>query len=267
MIFDIRTTEYAQQTLVNITGVPISVWQQYLGQENNYKYVDYLVEDVINKHGQLPKDYRDFEFIYFHITTSANACSSFRKHGVLDLQQSYLCEDSELKMFLESHGIHIDLIEETLAYKEKIFDITYNRQVPRRETEAYNCWSIGRKFYYDYTTCGFLSVWEGSPYGGYVHRRPEILMNIDNLLGLRLSHEWASTHQPYEIVAKVSGDKIVYDGDDDQSDVDKVLNYLTKAYLTAFGEPTEAILLLKNNVQVPATDILEIKPLRYWKEY
>lgn len=265
MIYDIRTTEYAQQTLTNLTGVPISVWERYLGRENEYKYTDYLVADVINSYGHFPHSYRDFEFIYFHVTTSANRCASFRRHGILDLRQSYLCQDSELRVFLEKHGIHIDLSERILVYHGQEFDITFGA-CPRQDTEAYKRWSIGRKFYYDYTTCGFLSIWERSSYGGQVHLRPEILMDIDDLLGLNLSREWASTHDSYEIVARVSGEKIVYDSDDNQSDEDKVLNYLTKAYWTAFGEPSENILLIKNHIQIPPTDILEIKPMEHWKD-
>ena len=142
-------------------------------------------------------------------------------------------------------------------------------ELAQEETQRliYKCWAIGRKFYFDYTTCGFLSVWERSPYGGQVHRRPEIIMNIGNLLGLILSREWMSIHSPYEIVAKVSGEKVIYDSDDDQSDEDKVLNYLTKAYLTAFGESRENTLLLKNHIQIPPIDILEIKPMEYWKGF
>lgn len=264
MIYDIRTTEYAQQTLTNLTGVPIPVWEQYLGHEQEYEYTDYLVEDVINSHGYLPRSYRDFEFVYFHVTTSANGCASFRKHGILDLKQSYSCHDSELREFLEKHDIHINLDERILAYRGQGFDITFGA-CPRQDTETYKCWSIGRKFYFDYTICGFLSVWERKPYGGQVHRRPEILMNMDNLLGLNLSQEWMSIHDSYEIVAKVSGEKIIYDGDDNQSDKDKVLNYLTKVYFAAFSEPTEEVLLIKNNVQIPPSDILEIKPMRHWK--
>ncbi|WP_088188043.1 hypothetical protein [Desulfosporosinus sp. FKA] len=218
MIYDIRTTEYAQQTLTNLTGVPIPVWKQYLGHEREYKYTDYLVADVINSHGNLPRSYRDFEFVYFHVTTSANGCASFREYGILDLKQSYSCHDSELREFLEKHDIHINLDERILTYR------------------------------------------------GQVHRRPEILMDIDNLLGLNLSREWMSTHDSYEIVAKVSGEKVIYDSDDDQNEEDKVLNYLTKAYLTAFGEPSENILLIKNHIQIPPMDILEIKPMEHWKD-
>lgn len=265
MIYDIRTTEYAQQTLVNLSGVPISIWEHYVGHEDEYRYIDDLVEHVINCHGHLPSDYRDFEFIYFHITTSANKCLSFRKHGILDLKQSYLCHDSELREFLEKHDIHIELDKRMLTYCGKEFDITFG-DCPSRNTEAYKRWSVGRKFYYDHTTCGFLSVWERSPYGGEVHLRPEILMNIDNLLGLTLSQEWVLTHHAFEVIAKVRGEKIVYDGDEHQTDKDKVLNYLTKAYLTAFGEPSEEIILIKDDIMIPPLDILEIKPMEHWME-
>lgn len=120
------------------------------------------------------------------------------------------------------------------------------------------------KFYYDYTSCGFLSIWEKSAYGGNVHQRPEILNNIDEVLGLNLSQEWYLTHKPYEIVAAVYGNEIVYDGYDDYCDRDKIVNYLTRAYNTAFGASVEDILLLKNHVQVPPHRILEINPITYW---
>ena len=153
-----------------------------------------------------------------------------------------------------------------LTYNGKVFDISYNAgNCPRTGTQEYLCWSIGRKFYYDFTTCGFLSVWERSPYGGQVHCRPEILWDIDNLLRLNLSEEWEQSHFPYEIVAQVNGSDIVFDGDDDQSDKDKVLMYLTMAYDTAFGEPFEHILLMKNGIQISPDRIIEIKPLTCWR--
>ena len=71
-------------------------------------------------------------------------------------------------------------------------------------------------------------------------------------------------HKPYEIIAIIQGSDIVYDGDDNQSSKDKILNYLTKAYNTAFGSPFEEIVLLKNNIQVPPHRIIEINPLSYW---
>ena len=52
---------------------------------------------------------------------------------------------------------------------------------------------------------------------------------------------------------------------DDDSEEDKVLCYLAKAFNNIFGEPHEEVVLLKNGIQVPPKDILEIKPLECWR--
>lgn len=264
LIYDIRTAENALTTLVNFTGVVPPIWEKYILLRNNYQYDEDLVEDVINKHGHFPSSYETWMFIYFHVTTSANKCRSFKEHGILDLKESYLCHDSELRRFLDDKGVVIDIEAHSLSYRGQVYDISYGKCPSRFDTKAHACWSIGRKFYYDYTTCGFLSVWDRSPYGGYVHCRPEILSDIDNLLDLTLSQEWHLSHEPYEVVAVVPGTDIVYDGDDYQSSRDKVINYLTKAYNTAFGSPHEEILLLRNNIQISPHRIIEIKPLSCW---
>lgn len=264
LIYDIRTSEYAQQTLANLTGVPISIWKQYSNRKNEYEYTENLVADVVNSYGYLPNNYMDFDFICFHVTTSANECLSFRKNGILDLKQSYMCCDSELRQFLENHDIHIQLDNKILTYHNKVYDITY-RKCPRNDIKNYKCWSIGRKFYFDYTICGFLSVRKPYPYLGYVHKRPEILKNIDDLLGLNLSKEWESIHKPYEITVKINGQKIVYCGDDTDTSDDKVINYLTKAYHNAFNEPSEEEILMKNHVKIPSSDIIDISSLQCWK--
>lgn len=97
-----------------------------------------------------------------------------------------------------------------------------------------------------------------------VHWRPEILYNIDELLGLRLSYKWAETHISYAVVARVGGDKIVYDGEENKSDKDKVIDYLTRAYKTAYYEPDEQILLLQNNIEIPPSDIIKISEFKCW---
>ncbi len=263
-VFDIRTSESALSTLVSLTQVMPPIWEQYILRHKEYRYDDDLVEDVIRNHGVFPDSYENWMFIYFHVTTSANGCASFRKHGILDLNNSYRCADSELRIFLDEKGIEVDIDNCVLKYRGRSFDISYGPHPYGFDEEAKDRWAIGRKFYYDYTTCGFLSVWEASPYGGYVHRRPEILSDIDKLLSLSLSQEWCVTHEPYEVVALVKGTDIVYDSDDDQSSKEKVLHYLTKAYTTAFGSPHEEIVLLKNHIQVPPRNIVDIKPLSCW---
>lgn len=128
--------------------------------------------------------------MYFHITTSANEYRAIKKHGILDLKRAYLCEESELRRFLNQHCVFIDLDNKYLSYNNRKYDISFNVESrPTIQTEEDYCWLVGRKFYYDYTTCGFLSVCEQRPYSGEVHYRPEILGNIDRLLNLDLSGE------------------------------------------------------------------------------
>lgn len=264
-VYDIRTSQNALATLVNFTGIVPPIWEKSMSQRGDYHYEEDFVESIITKNGSFPQSYENWLFTYFHITTSANECESFKKYGILDLRDSYLCEESELRQFLNDKGIVIDIDNHTLRYKEHIFDISYGASPPSFGSVAYARWCIGRKLYYDFTTCGFLSVSVNGPYGGDVHYRPEILSDIDRLLNLSLSQEWCVNHQPYEIVAMVPGTDIVYDSDDNQSSREKVLNYLTKAYLAAFGSTSEEILLLKNNIHIPANRIIEINPLRYWR--
>lgn len=265
MIYDIRSNDHAQQTLVNFTGITTSVWKKYVDRESEYDYnIDSLVASVIDSaHGCLPNSYRNWYFVYFHVMTSDDNCASYWQHGILNLRRSYLCCDSGLKKFLDNFGIHIDLDKQVLSYLGREFNITFGDCPDEaNDNEAYRSWLVGRKFYYDYTTCGFLSVEKNRPYGGQVHLRPEILFDIDNLLGLDLSQKWAATHKPYKIVVKVNAEQIIHD---DASDREIVLSYLAKAYNNAFGTTSEIPIILKNDVHIPPSNILEIKPFKCWQ--
>lgn len=266
MLFDIHTECAARQTLLRLTGIPIDIWEVNLNRERDYELQDYFVEAMIEEYAtkQMPQSYMDMEFVYFHITTSSDNCASIRHNGILDLKKAYECNDSELRHFLDKHGIRIDIENAILTYRGQKYNIYYGRCPWDHESVEYKCWSVGRKFYYDYTTCGFLSVWNRSPYGGQVHKRPEILWDIDELLNTSLSDEWERTRMAYEIVAKVSGKHICYPYDEDATETEKVMTYVIMAYNEAFNGSSENILLLKNGVQIPPNDILEINPFSIW---
>lgn len=119
MIYDIRTTEYAQSTLTKLSGVPISTWLQYRVSESKYQYTDSFLADVIASHGSLPLSYKNLVFIYFHVTTSANGCSSIRKNGLLDLKQTYLSIDSELRVFLDQHDIKFNFDYRVMTHRDQ----------------------------------------------------------------------------------------------------------------------------------------------------
>lgn len=266
MIFDIHTKQAAQQTLFRLTGISSEIWERDLHHECDFMLQDDFVEDMISKYGnrRLPSSYMDMTFVFFHVTTSADGCAAIIQNGLLDLNYAYKCKESELRRFLDSHDINIDLESAILYYQGHEYNIYYGMCPRNHRSEEYKCWSVGRKFYYDYTICGFLSAREHHPYGGQVQRRPEILWDIDELLKTRLSDEWEQTHRPYEIVAKVCGENICYPYDDNVPERDKVMAYVVMAYNEAFYESGENILLLKNEVHIPPADILEINPLSIW---
>lgn len=213
-VYDIRTSENAMKTLVELTGVSPYVWKEYSFRERDYPCTEDLIEEVIQKHGNL-----------------------------------------------DAHDIKIDIENRTLCYKAQIYDISYSECPSDERSEAYACWGIGYRFYGDFTTCGFLSTDVKFAYGGNVHFRPEILVDIDELLGTKLSDEWRISHKPYEVVAAIKGMDIRYD-----SERGKNLYYLTRAYENAFELLSQEIILLKNGVQIPPDRIIDIRPLHCWKD-
>lgn len=111
---------------------------------------------------------------------------------------------------------------------------------------------------YDYGICGFLS-YGNTPYPGNVHIRPEILLNIDDLLQTNLSDIWEKDHHTYEVIAQTDSDKIILDDDN------PMMAYLVRAFWSAFWT-NESLILLKPNIDVLPTDILEIKKFNRWKD-
>ena len=269
MIFDIHTKEAAQGTLQELTGIVAEKWESYLHEEDRYTCQDDFVKDMLQKFctRTLPQSYADMKFVFFHITTSENACESIKKAGLTDLKRTYQNRNSELRIFLDTHDISIDLCGKELFYKEKCFKIdseNHPADSDNCDSVEYKCWSIGRKFYEDHAVCGFLSTRDGLVYEGRVHKRPEILMDIDALLGTQLALEWERSHSAYKVIARVNGHDICYAYEDEQSEEEKIMAYIVMAYNAAFKGGDENIVLMKDGVQIPACDILTIESFQEW---
>lgn len=263
MLFNIHTEKDAQDTLKHITAIPFSVWERENAHFDEYEYCDDFLEATIKKYGKTLPRFNDIDFVISHITTSANACRGIKENGLTDLASVYRSPDSELRIFIEQHKIEIRLDRNCLKYGDRYFDISFDDRPDSSDTEAYNAWLVGRKFYYDFCVNGFLQIDPESTYLGCVHKRPEILKNIDDLLHLRLSEEWARSHSTYAVIAKVSGRNLVCDSEQPSSD-GKVLSYLCRAYDAAYGGKSTIVTMLKDNIQVPAQDILQINPFPLW---
>lgn len=263
MTYDILTQQNARKTLQRLTGIEWSTWQ-YLNR--NYNKEQFLsdedyVKRILDKEDCFLPAFRELEFTFGHITTSSTACESIRNGGLMKLA----CTNkvTELGLFLSNHDVDINIEQHTLKYNGRTYDISFGDCPPVHNREEYAAWRVGRKLYYDYCICGFLS-YSKQPYGGYIHKRPEILKDMDELLNTDLATEWVATHTPYEIVVRVSADKIVYDGRNSDSEQEKVMNYLMKAYWCSFSD-MENVILLKNDVEIQICDILNIRPFNMWR--
>lgn len=264
LIYNIRTKEDAIFTLETLTGISWYEWAKNSNRINDYQYADYFIEAMLDDNNMEIPIFDELKFVFSHITTSGNVCRSIAKHGLLDLINSYECMDSEIRIFLDKHGIYINVDKKTLEYQGCIYDIHFDRYdpAPYSDTVDYYAWSVGRKFYFDYTVCGFLSINPSSPYGGYVHMVPEIISDIDRLLGTNYQNEWVQNTRAYEIVAQVNGSDIVIDPEVPERE--QMISYILMAYNEAWDYKFENILLMKNGIQIMSEDILDIIEFNEW---
>lgn len=72
VVYDIRSIENAKKTLENITHIPSAIWERYIGKKEEYGYTweEDFVKHIIELHGNIQSSYKDWIFIYSHITTS-----------------------------------------------------------------------------------------------------------------------------------------------------------------------------------------------------
>lgn len=264
MIYDIRTKEKAIMTIEDITGIPWYEWVKNTNRLRDYYYEDEFIDIILQEHNARLPDFNQVSFVFSHITTSSNACDSIKTSGLLDLCDTYRNSQSELRRFLDSHNIFIDIDRGILKYYDKEYDVSFNRNAPspRSNTIEERAWCIGRKLYFDFTICGFLSINPDNPYGGNVHLVPEIIWDVDNLLKIELREDWIKETRAYEVVARVEGDNVVIDAEG--SDREQMISYILNAYHQAWEYESENIILLKNNVSIPSRDILEVNEFNLW---
>lgn len=267
LLFDIRDEEKAAKTLERLTGVNATYWYiERIKNNGRYDYTDADkdIERIISRNkGHYPQ-LCDLELVITHLTTSNNGCRSILDVGIIDLKKAYTNTRSELRRFLEQHGIEIRLDACCLKYNEKYYDISYEECPWDNESEEYAAWSVGRKFYYDFTVCGFLSINSKRPYSGMVHRRPEILWDIDKLLCTNLQTEWVRIYKSYEVVFKIPVLDTIYNGRDTESEQEMIMHYLLDAYMCISSGPDTEEILCKNGIEVCPNQILECNRFTMW---
>lgn len=266
MDYDIRTPDLARHTLSNITGIPEYFWLYEKNISDGNIDSEYIRNIIQKYNGNLPS-FENLYFIISHITTSTDGCAYILENGLTDLKSAYLNVNSELRKFLDVNNINIILDYSCLIYNGEYYSIEY---------EGYDCpwdqdgieykgWSVGRKFYYDNGLCGFFSINPKDIYGGNVHKNPEIINDIDNLLGTDLSFEWKNNHSPYEVVFKIpSSDLELYEHQNDTND-EKLITLLMMAFSEMLYGPSENLAQCKPDAKIMPDQIIEILPFNKWQ--
>lgn len=110
----------------------------------------------------------------------------------------------------------------------------------------------------------FYQISKNDVYGGWVHCRPEIISDIDALLGTRLADEWGASKESYAIVFKVPIRDTIYNGWDSDTESEMVKSYLYDAYMCICIGPDTKEILCKNGVEILPNQILECYRFQEW---
>lgn len=249
-IFDITTPQKAYDTFLKLSNISELILNHYITEAKhlssanesfttmarNFNFSPTFIPDELICHAQ-------------HITTSANGCINIKQHGLKDLQSTYEDTNSELRQFLDSQDIKINLPDKTLSYSGEQFSIAYVE-----ENKNLSAWKVGRKFYYDYNLCGFLSFNRKVYYGGRVNQRPEILHNITDLIHKDVSTIWKNTHKPYVVKFAILYKDLYRDSEGE-------MDLLESVFYNIVNDPEDKVIITNYGISVPPQDIISIEPL------
>lgn len=261
ILYDIRTTENAKRTLERITNIPFSVWEKEPQKISN---TDEHILYVTNKfHGKIVP-FSSYELVFDHLTSSSNGCQSIKQYGLQELPDVYKNTQSELRIFLDKHGIKIFIDEAILSYGSKKFDITYKGSSLFLSDEEKAASRIGYRLYKDKCVCGFLSLEKKRPYMTRVDEKPEILLDIGELIKMDIAEEWKYTHEKYVITSIVDSSCIIPDCDRGTPESQITINYTVLAFWNCFEE-NERILLCKDGTSILPYNIIGVRPFSVWR--
>lgn len=265
LVVDIREKPFAFQTLSSFSGLDIVSIRKRIESFSGRNGTE--ISAFLESFSNIPSNVDDTDFMFTHITSSADQCKSIRNYGLLNLTAAYRNTSTELRLFLDAHDIDIRIEYQCIKYKNNYYSIEYDSHdcPPEWETEEYNGWLVGRKFALDPGVCGFLVYDTSHPYLGGVHECPEILRDLDRLLGTALAEEWKKTSHPYAITCRVPGPFIEIN-QNGQDIHEAMLRYLENAIWVAIAGPTfeETVQCWQNTIVRPEM-IIKIEPFKEWR--
>lgn len=220
-------------------------------------------------------DISDLRIMAFHVTGALDRCSEMRCNGLINLQM-VLSGDTILVRELKKIGIIFDIENRTISYDGMSYDINYEHYCDKHclagVDKKLNL--ISHRICYDFCVNGFLLNDNVFDYGTRIHERPEFLMTLAQLFPQveELEDFWMQKSTSYRIDFYATIDQVhrfnfeldefrdpPYDGWCELDDEMKIKKWmLSHARDRATDGLSEQYLYIKNDVSIPANQIVEI---------
>lgn len=207
MIFDIQSIASSEKFIEEFFNTPIIKFiEKYIIQYNS----DFDEFWIANKEYINSVDISDLKFKVIHVTSNMDECSEIKTNGIKNLQ-IVLSENTTLNTLLSNHGVQFDIKNKILIAKDEAIDIDYKKYCNRYNLSLYEekIKSVARKVYLDYQVNGFFSIKDVISYGTNIHKRPEFIFNLVELIpGLRkMQNHWIENSKGYIITFLAENDQ------------------------------------------------------------
>ncbi|WP_414733907.1 hypothetical protein [Acetobacterium carbinolicum] len=207
MIFDIQSIASSEKFIEEFFNTPIiKLIEKYIIQYNS-NFDEFW---IANKEYIDSVDISDLKFKVIHVTSNMDECSEIRTNGIKNLQR-VLSEKTTLYTLLSNHGIQFDIKNRILINKDRVIDIDYKKYCNRGNLSDYDkkVKNIARKVYTDYQVNGFFSIKDPISYGTNIHKRPEFIFNLVELIPelRKMENHWVENSKGYIITFLAANDQ------------------------------------------------------------
>ena len=269
MEFDLRTCDSALNFIINFMNMTeFEFMTDYMNKSGN----DF--ENFWNRNLDRIKsvDISKLRIMAFHVLASLDNCEEIKKRGIMNLQR-VLTSDTILSHILMDNGIVFDIQNKILNYNGKQYDINYEHYKGRNSTDMEERISkISRRVFDDFFVNGFLANDDIFGYITEIHRRPEFLKDLSELLpeAKKVEEYWRENAKSYRIDFYATIDQtqrfnFSLDELDDPpfedwielNDDMKVKKWMLSAAIKRYHDNIdEEYLYIKDNVTIPPKQII-----------
>ncbi len=185
-VFDMTSREALMQSLCSYFGLSEEqIGDFVLMNEDVSLELFFHTNDIMKEQLKI----HDLYVASYHSTTNMDRCASIQTLGLLNLRET-IRQDTPLARYLRERSIIFDLDNKTISRHGTMFDLE-KKYVGVSDTPNRAKDHVSYKLYEDHQINGFLFTEDVLDYGGYVHLRPEFLMNVAQLFkDQKLESDW-----------------------------------------------------------------------------